>query len=137
VARHWSHDLRLALDPYTFRAVPLTKLRSVLASLSYHLIELSPRDDFLPFFVYPRAYTRQIRALALPDAGVGVASVLPLNGWSSPDEHERVASVRYWNRAIAWEDRAEESSRSMLPAVTRYLEKFPGSSLELSARPIT
>jgi myo-inositol catabolism protein IolH len=37
---------------------------------------------------------------ALRSAGVEVASVLPLYRWSSPDEAEREAAVRYWKRAI-------------------------------------
>jgi myo-inositol catabolism protein IolH len=65
-------------------------------------MELSPRDDFMPFFLHPRADRDSISAFksALAGAGVDVASVLPLYHWSGPDEDERQAAVRYWKRAI-------------------------------------
>ncbi|MGN6403766.1 sugar phosphate isomerase/epimerase family protein, partial [Sinomonas sp.] len=37
---------------------------------------------------------------ACADAGVEVASVLPVLRWSGPDEWAREAAVRYWKRAI-------------------------------------
>src|SRR5690348_18333955 len=63
---------------------------------------MSPRDDFMPFFLHPRADRAQIAAFsrALNAAGVQVASVLPLYRWSGPDSGERQAAVRYWKRAI-------------------------------------
>ena len=94
--------MKIALDPYMFRRVPLTDLPGLVADLGYSYIELSPRADFLPFFVHPRADKAQIAAFskALDAAGVQVASVLPLYRWSGPDEDERQAAVRYWKRAI-------------------------------------
>jgi myo-inositol catabolism protein IolH len=94
--------VQLALDPYMLRSVPLLELPGVVADLGYQHIELSPRDDFLPFFVHPRADRHTVSAFkkALVDAGVSVASVLPLYRWSGPDEDERQAAVRYWRRAI-------------------------------------
>jgi myo-inositol catabolism protein IolH len=94
--------MQLALDPYMFRTVPLTDLPGVVADLGYQHIELSPRDDFMPFFLHPRADRGAIAAFksALDSAGVGVSSVLPLYRWSGPDEDERQAAVRYWKRAI-------------------------------------
>ena len=47
--------MKIALDPYMFRRVPLTELPGLVAELGYEYIELSPREDFLPFFVHPRA----------------------------------------------------------------------------------
>jgi myo-inositol catabolism protein IolH len=94
--------MRIALDPYMFRRVPLADLPALVADLGYSWIELSPRDDFMPFFLHPRADRAQIAAFsrALNAAGVQVASVLPLYRWSGPDEDERQAAVRYWKRAI-------------------------------------
>ncbi|MFD1541778.1 sugar phosphate isomerase/epimerase family protein [Nonomuraea guangzhouensis] len=94
--------MRLALDPYMLRSVPLLELPGVVADLGYAYIELSPRDDFLPFFLHPRADDAKVRAFkrALDAAGVQVASTLPLYRWSGPDEDEREAAVRYWKRAI-------------------------------------
>lgn len=94
--------MQLALDPFMLRTVPLTELPGVVADLGYEHIELSPRDDFMPFFLHPRADRGSVAAFkkALADAGVSLASVLPLYRWSGPDEDERQAAVRYWKRAI-------------------------------------
>src|SRR5947208_5229979 len=94
--------MKIALDLSLFRRVPLADLPALVADLGYSWIELSPRDDFMPFFLHPRADRAQIAAFsrALTAAGVQVASVLPLYRWSGPDEDERQAAVRYWKRAI-------------------------------------
>jgi myo-inositol catabolism protein IolH len=95
--------MKIALDPYMFRSTPLSELPGLVADLGYEYIELSPREDFLPFFRHPRADTATITAFrkALDRVGVQVSSVLPLYRWSGPDEDERQAAVRYWKRAIA------------------------------------
>jgi myo-inositol catabolism protein IolH len=94
--------MKIALDPYMFRTTPLAELPGLVAELGYEFIELSPRDDVIPFFRHPRIDTAGIRAFrrALDAAGVEVSSVLPLFRWSGPDEVERQAAVRYWKRAI-------------------------------------
>jgi len=94
--------MRVALDPYMLRHVPLTELPGTVAELGYEHIELSPRQDLLPFFLHPRADRSTIAQFkrALSGAGVSVTSVLPLYRWSGPDEDERQAAVRYWKRAI-------------------------------------
>ncbi|MFI5493815.1 sugar phosphate isomerase/epimerase family protein [Actinoplanes sp. NPDC051859] len=94
--------MKIALDPYMLRKVPLLDLPRTVANLGYHHIELSPRDDFLPFFVHPRADSATVKAFkrSLAAAEVEIASVLPLYKWSGPDEDERQAAVRYWKRAI-------------------------------------
>src|SRR5215204_1791070 len=94
--------MKLALDPYMLRSTPLTELPGVVAELGYEWIELSPRADFTPFFLHPRANRDVVRRFrsALDGAGVKVASHLPLYRWSGPDEDERQAAVRYWKRAI-------------------------------------
>jgi myo-inositol catabolism protein IolH len=94
--------MKLALDPYMLRSTPLLELPGVVAELGYEWIELSPREDFTPFFLHPRANSDVVREFksALDDAGVGIASHLPLYRWSGPDEDERQAAVRYWKRAI-------------------------------------
>ncbi len=93
--------MKLALDPYMFRRVPLLELPSLVADLGYQHIEMSPRDDFMPFFLHPRADRATVAAFkkALDGAGVGISSVLPLYRWSGPED-ERQAAVRYWKRAI-------------------------------------
>ena len=94
--------MKIALDPYMLRKVPLLELPRLVSDLGYRYIELSPRDDFLPFFLHPRVDKAGVAAFrkALADAEVEVASVLPLYRWSGPDEDERQAAVRYWKRAI-------------------------------------
>jgi myo-inositol catabolism protein IolH len=94
--------VKITLDPYMLRTVPLLELPRLVADLGYRYIELSPRDDFLPFFLHPRVDRSGVAAFrkALADAEVEVASVLPLYKWSGPDEDERQAAVRYWKRAI-------------------------------------
>jgi myo-inositol catabolism protein IolH len=92
----------VAIDPYMLRRLPLREMVRAVAEVGYEAIELSPRPDFCPFFVHPRADRDRIAELrdALDETGVAVASVLPLYRWSSPDEDERQAAVRYWKRAI-------------------------------------
>jgi myo-inositol catabolism protein IolH len=94
--------MKLTLDPYMLRSVPLLELPGVVADLGYQYIELSPREDFMPFFLHPRADRASIAAFkqSLAAAGVEVACVLPLYKWSGPDEDARQAAVRYWKRAI-------------------------------------
>ena len=94
--------MKLALDPYMFRSTPLLELPRLVAELGYEWIELSPRDDFIPFFNHPRVNDGTVAAFKkeLAAAGVGVSSVLPLFKWSGPDEDDRQAAVRYWKRAI-------------------------------------
>ncbi len=94
--------MKLALDPYMFRSTPLLELPGLVADLGYEWIELSPREDFTPFFLHPRANQDMVTKFkaALDTAGVGVACHLPLYRWSGPDEDERQAAVRYWKRAI-------------------------------------
>jgi len=94
--------VRIALDPWMVRSTPLLELPGLVAEQGYEYIELSPREDFLPFFLHPRADRHTIAAFkqALDAAGVGISSVLPLYRWAGPDEDERQAAVRYWKRAI-------------------------------------
>jgi myo-inositol catabolism protein IolH len=94
--------MKIALDPYMLRKVPLLELPRTVADLGYRYIELSPRDDFLPFFLHPRINSAEVAAFKreLAAAEVEVASVLPLYKWSGPDEDARQAAVRYWKRAI-------------------------------------
>ncbi|GGZ42009.1 sugar phosphate isomerase/epimerase family protein [Streptomyces bluensis] len=94
--------MKIALDPYMIRHVPLLELPAVVAELGYEWIELSPREDFIPFFRHPRVDDGTVRTFrkALDAAGVRISSLLPLFRWSGPDEDDRQAAVRYWKRAI-------------------------------------
>jgi myo-inositol catabolism protein IolH len=94
--------MKVVLDPYMLRTVPLLELPGVVADLGYEYIELSPREDFMPFFLHPRVDRQKVADFkkALDGAGVQVAANLPLYRWAGPDEDERQAAVRYWKRAI-------------------------------------
>lgn len=94
--------MKIALDPYMFRMLPVPEMVRTVADLGYEYIELSPRDDFMPFFLHPRADRAGVAELkqALRDNGVQLSSLLPLYRWSGPDEAERLAAVRYWKRII-------------------------------------
>ena len=95
--------IRLALDPQMFfSASSVYDLPDIVARLGYDWMELSPKADFVPFFRYPRiddAGVRRLKKVA-SDAGVGIASVLPVLRWSGPDEDQRQAAVRAWRRVI-------------------------------------
>ncbi len=94
--------MKIALDPHMHRHLPLPELCRKTAELGYEYIELSPRDDFLPWWVRPRAHKERIAEFrkALTDHGVKLASILPMYRWASPHEDERRAAVGYWKEAI-------------------------------------
>jgi myo-inositol catabolism protein IolH len=95
--------VKLALDPQMFYADhSVLELPDVVARLGYEWMELSPKADFIPFFGHPRVDDAGVRALRkrAADAGIGIASVLPVLRWSGPGEEERRAAVRAWRRAV-------------------------------------
>lgn len=94
--------MKIALDPYMLRSLPFGDVCRIAADIGYDAIELSPRPDFIPFFTHPRADRARVAEFrtALRETGMEVSSVLPLYRWSSPDEAERQAAIRYWKRAI-------------------------------------
>jgi myo-inositol catabolism protein IolH len=94
---------KIALDPTPFHhSHSLLEFPRVAADLGYDWLQLTPHPDMIPFFAHPKADDDLVRDFgnAMKDAGVGVASVLPVLRWSSPDEDARSAAVRYWKRAI-------------------------------------
>lgn len=94
--------MKIALDPFMFRHLTMTEMVCTVADLGYEYIELSPREEFMPFFRHPRADDDRVAELraVLRETGVQLASILPLYRWSGPDEEERRAAVRYWRRMI-------------------------------------
>lgn len=94
--------MKIALDPFQLRHQPLSDYIHAAADAGYQYIEFSQRDDFWPFYTHPTANDDQVAAMKklLAESGVELASCLPLYRWSSPDEDERLAAVRYWQRAI-------------------------------------
>jgi myo-inositol catabolism protein IolH len=95
--------VKLALDPQMFfSSSSVYELPDIVASLGYEWMELSPKADFVPFHRYPRIDDAGVRKLKklVSDAGIGIASVLPVLRWSGPDEDQRQAAVRGWKRII-------------------------------------
>ncbi|HYI53084.1 MAG TPA: sugar phosphate isomerase/epimerase family protein [Microlunatus sp.] len=95
--------MKLALDPQMYYSTSTVyELPDHVARLGYEWMELSPKADLVPFFKHPRiddAGVRRLKKVAA-DAGVGIASLLPVLRWSGPDEDQRQAAVRAWKRAI-------------------------------------
>lgn len=94
--------MRIALDPNMYRFLSIRETIDKAAELGYEWIELSPRDDILPFYKYPRVDKAKIKEIktALRDAGVGLSSLLPVYHWAGPDEELRKAAVRNWKRVV-------------------------------------
>lgn len=95
--------MKVALDPTPFHHdYSLLELPGVVAELGYEYLQLTPHVDMIPFFNHPKADDALVAKFrkACSDAGVGIASVLPVLRWSGPDEDAREAAVRYWKRAI-------------------------------------
>ena len=95
--------MKIALDPYMFRATPLTELPGLVADLGYEYIELSPREDFIPFFEHPRVDAARIRSFKAALAGAGVEVSARCCRCSAGPARTRTsaqAAVRYWKRSI-------------------------------------
>ena len=94
--------MQIALDPYMIRHLSLPELCRATAELGYDQIELSPRSDFLDWWVMPRATKERMASFkqALRDHGVGLATLQPMYRWASPFEDERQWAVRCWKKAI-------------------------------------
>jgi myo-inositol catabolism protein IolH len=95
--------VRIALDPTPFHHTnSLLEFPNVAAELGYQWLQLTPHADMIPFFNHPKADDDLVAKMkkACSDAGVGIASTLPVLRWSGPDEDAREAAVRYWKRVI-------------------------------------
>jgi myo-inositol catabolism protein IolH len=95
--------VRIALDPTPFHhSHSLLEFPRVAAEAGYEWLQLTPHPDMIPFFNHPKADDDLVKkfAKAAKDAGVGIASTLPVLRWSGPDEDAREAAVRYWKRVI-------------------------------------
>lgn len=54
--------MKIALDPYMFRALTIDDMVRTVVELGYEYIELTPRADFMPFFLHPRRTTTGSRS---------------------------------------------------------------------------
>ena len=95
--------MRIAFDPTPLHSShAFLEFPQVTAALGYEWIQLTPHPDFLPFYRHPRADRELLQATrkAVKDAGIGIASLLPVQRWSWPDEPQRQAAVRNWKRIV-------------------------------------
>jgi myo-inositol catabolism protein IolH len=93
----------IALDPTPYHSeLGLLEFPRKAAELGYEYLQLTPHRDFIPFFRHPKADDELVDALAAAcrDAGVGIASVLPVLRWSGPDRETRETAVKQWKRVI-------------------------------------
>ncbi len=76
--------MKIALDPYMIRHLSLPELCRATAELGYDQIELSPRSDFLDWWVMPRATKDRMASFkaALREHGVGLATLQPIKRWA-------------------------------------------------------
>ena len=93
--------MKIALDPYMFRTTPLLELPGLVADLGYEYIELSPREDFIPFFKPPaggRGDDPGVPARRSTAAGVEVSRCCRCSAGRVPTRTSAQAAVRYWKR---------------------------------------
>ena len=146
--------MKIALDPTPFHHdYGLLELPGVVAELGYEYLQLTPHRDFIPFFNHPRADDALVGkfAEACADAGVGIASVLPVLRWSGPDEDAREAAVRNWKRVIqitvdlgvnvintefsGRPEKAEESERAFFRSMEELVPIFEREGIDVRIDP--
>lgn len=138
--------MKIALGPYMFRALPLDEMVRTVAELGYQYIELSPRDDFMPFFLHPRVDDERVADLknSLRRHSVQLSSVLHPQPAGHPGPHPPTPRHRPgevdWDAffgtlrelnfdgvatacVFAWEERDKESSAFMLDRIGKELSR--------------
>jgi myo-inositol catabolism protein IolH len=94
---------KIALDPTPFHHdLSLLEFPRKVADLGFEYLQLTPHKDFIPFYRHPKADDELVDAFAAAcdDAGVQIASVLPVLRWSGPDRETRETAVKQWKRVI-------------------------------------
>ena len=95
--------VKIALDPTPFHSTHgLLEFPKVAAALGYEYLQLTPHPDFIPFFNHPKADDQLVKDLkkAVKDAGIKIASTLPVIRWASPEPDAREAAVRNFRRVL-------------------------------------
>lgn len=94
--------MKITVDSHTLRFQPMEEYFRRSAEAGFKYIEFSQRDDFWPYSTHPTANDEIIQNVKrlLKKYDLELASCVPLYPWASPDEDERLAAVRYWQRAI-------------------------------------
>ena len=121
--------------------------------LGYRYLQTAPHRGFIPFFNHPRADDELVAKFrrACAEAGVGIASVLPVLRWSGPDEDAREAAVRNWKRVIqitvdlgvnvvntefsGRPERAEESERAFFRSMEDLVPIFEREGIDVRIDP--
>jgi myo-inositol catabolism protein IolH len=147
-------DMKIALDPTPFHHdYELLEFPALVAELGFEYLQLTPHRDFIPFFNHPRADDELVAKFrtACADAGVGIASVLPVLRWSGPDEDAREAAVRNWKRVVqitvdlgvnvintefsGRPERAEESERAFFRSMEELVPIFEREGIDVRIDP--
>ncbi|MBR9791538.1 MAG: sugar phosphate isomerase/epimerase [Gammaproteobacteria bacterium] len=94
--------MKIALDPYMHRHIPLEELPAFVKEMGYDYIELSPRADFLQWWTRPRVFPARAKAFkqAMKNSGVELATLQPMYRWSSPYKDEWEMAMDNWKRTI-------------------------------------
>jgi myo-inositol catabolism protein IolH len=95
--------MKFAMDPVMLYNRPLSDIFSVALDIGYPYIELSPREDFLIGMRGQRITLSAVKQIATASekTGVGIASLMVVYPWSSPDQEIRRAAIESWRQAIA------------------------------------
>lgn len=95
--------VKIALDPTPFHHTnTLFEFPEVAARAGFEWLQVTPHPDLIPFFNHAKADDALVQKFkkAARDAGVGLASTLPVLRWSNPDPDAREAAVRYFKRVL-------------------------------------
>ena len=94
---------RIALDPTPYNAtVHLLDFPDLVARLGYEYLQLTPNPDFGRHFHHPKVDSDLIAKLKKRsrDAGVTITSVLPVQRFGGPEEHQVQAAITNTTRYI-------------------------------------
>lgn len=95
--------VRIALDPTPYNdSVHLLDFPDLVARLGYEYLQLTPNPDFGRHFHHPKVDSGMIAKLKKRsrDAGVTITSVLPVQRFGGPEEHQLQAAIRNTTRYI-------------------------------------
>lgn len=95
--------VRIALDPTPYNGtVRLLDFPDLVARLGYEYVQLTPSPDFGRHFHYPKVDSGMVAQLKkrAQDAGVTITSVLPVQRFGGPEQHQWEAAVFNTTRYI-------------------------------------
>lgn len=95
--------VRIALDPTPYNdSVHLLDFPDLVARLGYEYLQLTPSPDFGRHFHHPKVDGDMIAKLKkrASDAGVTITSVLPVQRFGGPEEHQLQAAIYNTTRYI-------------------------------------